>query len=274
MRIEWASEHIGALITDIDLAAINPVEWATLYHTWLDRHVLIVRGQDLSIADFLAFGRRFGRVQPHPVIKSRHPEVPELTVMGLGARKDDGSVDPSIYNRGLGWHTDGPWDRNVCKATQLLGREIPSSGGDTLFANMHRALDALPSPLAARIAGLDALYVYGGKARTGIDLLPAAAQDRPPARYPLIRTHGETGRRTLYFNPYHILEIADVSPAESDELIALLTEHMIAPNADYRHAWQVGDLVTWDNRCTLHAATGGYPVNEPRIHWRCTIMAE
>jgi taurine dioxygenase len=275
MQIEKASDGIGAIASGINVAALTDEDWRALKQAWLDHHVLIVRGQqDLPIDVFLDYGRRFGRVQPHPVVRSRHSEIPELTVMGIGTKKADGTFDKSVLNRGQGWHTDGPWDHTVCNATQLLGLEIPSTGGDTLFANMHMALEALPTDLRARIQGLDAHHIYGGADRKSVDLLPPEARNRPPTRYPLVRAHAETGRETLYFNPFHILKIADIPEAESDALIAELTEHMIAPGADYRHRWQTGDLVTWDNRCTLHAATGGYPIEEKRIHWRCTIMAE
>lgn len=272
MKIEQASSGIGAIVTGVNVAEMTAEDWAQLYQAWLDHAVVVVRGQTLSIEQFLAHGRRFGDVQAHPVRKSRHTEFPDLTVMGVGVKKADGSVNKSIYNRGLGWHTDGPWDARICKATQLLGLEIPSSGGDTLFANMYMAYEALPAALKRQIDGLDALYVYGGAKRTGVDLLESADQNRPPARYPLVREHRETGRKSLYFNTYHILQIADMDATQSDALIADLTEHMIAPGAEYRHAWSPGDLVTWDNRCTLHAATGGYPLDEKRIHWRCTIM--
>lgn len=271
MRIEKAGEHVGAIVTEVDAANLSEADWAAVYRAWLDHGVLVLRGQSLDIEDFLAYGRRFGRVKPHRVQKARHPDWPELTVMGK-AKKSDGTIDRSIRNRGQGWHTDGPWDHEVTKATQLYGIEIPSEGGDTLFSNMYLALEALPEDLAARIEGLDACYVYGGAKRHGADLLEAADRNQPPTRYPLVRVHSETGRRSLYFNPHHILCIADLPAAESDALIAELTEHMLAPGAQYRHQWRVGDVVTWDNRCTLHAAAGGYPVDESRIHWRCTIM--
>ena len=274
MRIEKAGEHVGAVVTDVDAARMTDAEWSALYQAWLDHAVLILRGQELSIPEFLAYGRRFGRVKPHMVRRARHAEYPELTVMGAGARKADGTVDKAIRNRGQGWHTDGPWDHEPIKATQLYGIEIPSRGGDTLFANMYMAYDALPSDLKARIEGVDAHYVYGGADRKGQALLEEADRNNPPTRYPLVRTHPESGRKSLYFNPHHILCIADVAPAESDALISELTEHMLAPGAEYRHQWRAGDVVTWDNRCTLHAATGDHPVEESRIHWRCTIMAD
>ncbi|MGY9057294.1 MAG: TauD/TfdA dioxygenase family protein [Alphaproteobacteria bacterium] len=272
MKIQQASAGIVALVTGIDMRVATDQQWQELYQAWLDHAVLIIRDQELTIEQFLDHGRRFGRLKPHVVRKSRHAEYPELTVMGLGTRKPDGQIDKSIFNRGQSWHTDSPWDDEVCKATQLYGLEIPSVGGDKLFANMHMAYDSLPPALKQRIASLYAGYVYGGADRKGNDLLEPEDRGRQPTRYPLVRPHAETGKPSLYFNPHHIYRIADVSAAESDDLIAELTAHQIAPGAEYRHVWQVGDLVTWDNRCTLHAATGGYPIEERRVHWRCTIM--
>ena len=272
LKLEQASPDVGVIATGVDVARMTDGEWAALYKAWLDHSLLVVRGQKLDVDQFLAYGRRFGRVKPHRVLRTRHPQHPELTVMGTDTKKADGSTNASIYNRGVSWHTDGPWDEEICKATQLYGLEIPSYGGDTLFANMYAACDALPETLKERLAGLKAEYVYGGRDRKGLDLLEPEDQARPPTRYPLIRTHSETGRKSLYFNPFHILRIAGLPQAESDELIGELTSRMVRPGGEYRHKWQVGDLVTWDNRCTIHSATGGYPIEERRIHWRCTIM--
>src|SRR5690606_27083370 len=136
----------------------------------------------------------------------------------------------------------------------------------------YTAYEALPAPLKERILQLSAEYVYGGRERKGVDLLEPEDQARPPASYPLVREHPETCRKSLYFNPFHILRITGVSQAESDDLIAELSTRMVRTGGEYRHKWQVGDLVTWDNRCTIHSATGGYPIEERRIHWRCTIM--
>ena len=194
--------------------------------------------------------------------------------MGVGTRKPDGQVDQTIYNRGGGWHTDSPWDTEICKGTQLYGIAIPSRGGDTLFASMYEAYDALPENLKKRLEGLQAEHAYGGRARKGIGLLEPEDQRLPPAVHPVVRTHEETGRKSLYANPTHILRIQGLGDSESDNLIAELTAHMVATPAQYRHKWQKGDIVIWDNRCALHSATGGYPIEEPRIHWRVTIMQE
>jgi taurine dioxygenase len=274
MKIERPDPRIGAVVTDVDVRALSDADWKALYGAWLDGIVLVVRGQTLTIPEFLAYSRRFGRVKPHRVRRTRHPDYPELTVMGIGTRKPDGQVDKTIYDRGGGWHTDSPWDTEICKGTQLYGIEIPSTGGDTLFASMYEAYDTLPEPLKKRIEGLKAEHAYGGRSRRGNELLEPEDRNLPPAVHPIVRTHEETGRKSLYANPTHIVRIQGLAEADSEKLIAELTEHMVATKAQYRHKWQVGDIVIWDNRCALHSATGGYPIEEKRIHWRVTIMQD
>jgi len=274
MRIDRPHPQIGAIVSDVDVRVLADAEWGALYSAWLGGIVLVVRGQSLSIPEFLAYSRRFGRLKPHRVRRTRHPDFPELTVMGTGTRKADGQIDKSIYERGGGWHTDSPWDTEICKATQLHAIEIPSSGGDTLFASMYEAYDTLPEDLKRRIEGLKAEHVYGGRERRGNDLLEPEDRNLPPAVHPVVRVHEETGRKALYANPTHIVRIQGLDAGESDRLIAELGEHMVSTPAQYRHRWQRGDIVIWDNRCALHRATGGYPIEERRIHWRVTIMQE
>ena len=139
---------------------------------------------------------------------------------------------------------------------------------------MYDAYETLPETLKRRIQGLKAEHVYGGRGRRGNDLLDPEDRNRPPAVHPIVRVHEETGRTSLYANPYHITRIQGLSDADSEKLIGELTEHMVATTAQYRHKWQVGDIVIWDNRCALHSATGGYPIEEKRIHWRVTIMQD
>src|ERR1700692_939767 len=181
MKIDRPHPKIGAIASDVDVRALSDADWNALYQAWLDGVVLVVRGQTLTMEEFLAYSRRFGRLKPHRVRRTRHPDHPELTLMGVGTRKPDGQVDQAIYNRGGGWHTDSPWDTEICKGTQLYGIAIPSRGGDTLFASMHEAYDALPERLRERIAPLKVAFRYGGRERKWFDLLEPAAQARPPA---------------------------------------------------------------------------------------------
>ncbi len=247
-------------------------DWRVLYQTWLDRGVLVVRDQHFTIEQFLAQARRFGRVKPHRVRRTRHPEYPELTVMGVGTKTASGKIDQSVYTRGANWHTDGPWDSEVCKATQLYALEIPSTGGDTLFCNMYDAHDALPGELKRRLEGLRIEYVYGGRTRQGIDLLEPEDRALPAAVYPVIRNHSETGRKSLFINPVHFVRFVGLTDDAGNALAEELFEHLVLPGSQFRHKWKKHDYVIWDNRCLLHAATGGYPIDEKRIHWRATVM--
>jgi alpha-ketoglutarate-dependent taurine dioxygenase len=274
LHIERAAPGVGVIAAGVDVNHLSGDEWRLLYQAWLDHNVLVVRGQELTIEQFLDYSRRFGRLKPHRVRRTRHAQYPELTVMGENTRKADGKVDTSVYARGQNWHTDGPWDTEVVKATQLYAVEIPSVGGDTLFANMYTAYEALPPALKQRIEGLEAEFVYGGRTRQGIDLLDPEDQAAPPAVHPIARVHAETGRRSLYVNPIHIQRIVGLSHEEGEALIDELFAYMVQPGAEYRHAWRKGDLVVWDNRSSIHSATGGYPIHERRIHWRVTIMEE
>jgi taurine dioxygenase len=263
---------IAAEVRGVALNRISDEEFAVLYRGFLDNNVIVVRGQELSIEDFLAYSGRFGVVKPHISRKTRHPDFPDLTVMGVNAVRSDGTVDQTVRTRGSGWHTDTPYEVEPAKATQLYGIEIPTEGGDTLFANMYAAYDALPAALKERIEPLSARYAYGGRTRQGIDLLDSADQQRAPATHPLVKVHPETGRKSLYVNPIHVLDVVGLPEAESDALLAELFTYMLQPGCEYRHKWQKGDVVIWDNRCSLHAAAGGYPLDQKRVHWRTTIM--
>ena len=140
----------------------------------------------------------------------------------MGVTSGNNASDKLVLDRGQGWHTDSPWDVEICKATQLYGLEIPSFGGDTLFASMHAAYDALPERLKTRIAPLKVAFGYGGRERTGIERLDPEDQKAPPAIHDMVRVHPETGRKSIYVNPTHVLRIVDIPEAEGDRLLAEL----------------------------------------------------
>jgi taurine dioxygenase len=135
---------------------------------------------------------------------------------------------------------------------------------------MYAAYEALPPRLKARLEGRRGAFTYGGR-RKATALLNAEDRDWTPVLHPIVRTHPETGRRALYFDPGKILRIEGVPGPESDALIEELTDRMIQPGAEYRHTWRQGDVVIWDNRCSYHKAAGDYPPEQDRIHWRVSI---
>jgi taurine dioxygenase len=271
IEVRRLGPRIGAAIHGVDLKTIDDAGFAVIYRAWLDHNVVVVPGQALQLDDFLRYSRRFGVVVPHPSKSTRHPERAEITVLGINKFRADGTLDQAIYRRGgEGWHTDGAYDDEPFKATQLYALAVPSRGGDTCFASMYAAYDALPARLKDRLDGRLGAFVYGGRSKSQA-LLNPEDRDRPPALHPIIRTHPETGRRGLYFDPGKILRIEGLDPADSDALIDELTDRMIVPEGEYRHAWRKGDVVIWDNRCSYHKAAADYPPEEDRIHWRVSI---
>ena len=272
MEIRRLGEQIGAEITGVDVRTLDDAGFARIHRAWLDYNVIAVRGQSLTEEELLTYSRRFGKLHPHPSKNTRHPDYPEITLLGANKFGADGKLNTTIYRRGsLGFHTDGAYNPEPFKATQLYALAIPSRGGDTLFASAYAAYDALPQRLKERLAGRYGVYVYGGRRAPSPLLSAEDHKAKKPAFHPLFRTHPETGRKVLYFDPVKVLRIEGFDPAESDELIEELTGQMVQPGADYRHKWSKGDIVIWDNRCSFHKATGDYPPEEDRIHWRVSI---
>ena len=271
IEVRRLGTQIGAEINGVDVKVLDDATFDTIYQAWLDYNVIAVRGQELHVEDFLTYSRRFGALQPHPSKSTRHPDHVEVTVMGTNKFGPDGELDMTIYRRGAGaFHTDGAYEKEPFKATQLYALEVPSTGGDTLFASMYGSYQALPPQLKQRLEGLYGAYVYGGRQKANV-LLNEEDRNAQPALQPLLRAHPETGRMALYFDHIYCLRIEGLEAAESDDLIDELKGYMIQPDAQYRHQWRKGDIVIWDNRCSYHKAAGDYPPEEDRIHWRVSI---
>lgn len=270
-RIRQVGPKVGVEISDIDLRTMSDDDFNRIYQAWLGHNVMVVKDQELTMEQFLAYSRRFGNVTPHPSKSTRHPEVPEITVLGVNKFKADGSLDMAVYRRGAeDWHTDGAYDDIPFKATQLYSLAIPDRGGNTHFASGYAAYDAMPRRLRDRLDGVRGAFTYGGRSGRQA-LLNPEDRDKAPAMHLIIRTHDETGRKSLYMDPGKILYIEGAEKAESDDLIDELTRLMIQPDAEYTHTWSVGDVVIWDNRCSYHKAAGDYPPDQDRIHWRTSI---
>jgi taurine dioxygenase len=271
LNIRPMGPHTGGEITGVDVKQLDDASFAPIYQAWLQYGVTVVRDQELEIEDFLRYSRRFGVIIPHPSKSTRHPDYPDVTMLGTDKFRVDGSLDQAIYRRGAeGFHTDGAYDEIPFKATKLYALAVPSTGGETYFSSMYMAYEALPNRLKTLLEGRNGAFTYGG--RTGqTALLNPEDRQEPPAFHPMIRTHSETGRKSLYFDPGKILYIEDLGPTQSDEVIDELVERMIVPDAGYTHQWRAGDIVIWDNRCLVHKAAGDYPPEEDRIHWRVSI---
>jgi taurine dioxygenase len=272
VQIRQMGTQIGVEVTGVDLREITDSDFNTIYHAWLGHNVMVVKDQDLTLDQFLAHSRRFGIVSPHPSKSTRHPDVPEITLLGINKFNADGSLNPAIYRRGAeNWHTDGAYDEIPFKATQLYALAIPDTGGDTLFASAYAAYDAMPQRLKDRLDGVRGAFTYGGRTAQGSALLNPEDRDWTPVFHPIVRTHAETGRKSLYFDPGKIVYFEGIEKDEGDDLFEELKALMIQPDGLYRHKWSVGDVVIWDNRCSYHKAAGDYPPEQERIHWRTSI---
>ncbi len=273
VEIRRLGPQIGIEVSGVDVKQLSDDDFKPIYLAWLECNVLVVSGQELNFGDFLRYSRRFGLVVPHPSKSTRHPDYPEITMLGINKFDPDGKVNEAIYRRGAeGWHTDGAYDAVPFKATQLYGVAIPTVGGDTLFASGYAAYQALPERLKRRLQGVSGAFTYGGRSGRQALLEP---EDRrvAPALHPLVRIHPETARKSLYFDPGKIMFIEGAEADESNDLIDELAARMIQPDGEYRHKWRVGDIVIWDNRCSYHKAAGDYPPQQDRIHWRVSIKA-
>jgi taurine dioxygenase len=273
VEIRRIGPQIGVEVTGVDVRTLDDAGFAPIYQAWLDHNVMVVRDQELTIEEFLRYSRRFGVVVPHPLKSTRHPEVPEITLLGVGKFDADGRLNQAIYRRGAeGWHTDGAYDADPFKATQLYALAIPSTGGDTLFANGYAAYETLPDGMKRRIEGRKALNAYdydSAAMKRGTRL----AEGVPSYVHPVVRTHPATGRKALYVNRLMTVRIEGLSEQESEELLATLFDHQERREFVYEHVWHPGDLLMWDNRCTLHARTD-FSANERRLMRRVTILGE
>nr|WP_176025042.1 TauD/TfdA family dioxygenase [Brucella pseudintermedia] len=239
----------------------DPDELQKIYDYFLSRKVIVIRNARISAAAFVEFSKLFGAADPHHVAAVRHPSEPVITVL---SNQDEIGRSPEMKKFGAGWHSDYSYLRTPSKATMLLGVEVPEEGGDTLFADTAQAFEALPDHLQKQILGRKVRHEYRfmkDRSHPGArwNMLSEAEQAATPeVQHPLVIRHPETGKNCLFIAPSAIAGIkgiADMEEEESDALLSQLFAHMTLPAFVYRHQWRPYDLVVWDNRSTIHAAT-------------------
>jgi taurine dioxygenase len=265
-------ERMGVAAEGIDLN--RPVDKATrqaLHGALLDGLVLCIRGQQLDPAAYLAAMRSFGRPMTQLRQASRHAEVAEIMILSSEDRDDDGDGGRLVV--GAHWHSDDSYKAVPCSLTALYGVAVPPTGGDTQFTNMYAAYDDLPPATRQRIAGLRVLHRYDSSRKgTRVARLRAdEAKEVQDVTHPLVRTHPETGRKALYMNPNRMEAVVGMERAESDALLDALTRHAVAERYQYRHRWRQGDVLIWDNRCTMHKANADYPEGSRRLMHRIIL---
>ena len=248
------SDMTGAAVSGLDLTQpMEPAIRSRLNQAFSEHSVLVIRGQHLTPAQTLTAVQMFGEIFPQHNARFALPECPQIHYIS----NQDTYPDGRRYIPGEGWHTDHSNDVRPPKATILHAVSLPDHGGDTEYANMAAAWDALPQSLQLRLAGLLAIHVYQSSHSTRQLMgLSDANKARVPnaVLHPLVRTHPETGRKAIYINPIRIEGIVGLDHKEALPLLDELLAHATQPRFIYRHQWQPGDLVMWDNRCTMHRA--------------------
>ena len=270
------ASSFGVEVDGVDLSVpMSGPEFDRIYDAFLAHQVLVFRGQDLSPAAQVAFARQFGAVQVH-VMNQYHangfPEIYYLSNLDAEGKPSGKHPDKGTVH----WHTDGSWSRRTGQATILYADRVPSRGGETRFASMYDAYDALDEATRMRLGGLRAVHNldFSRTRRHGEDLMTEAQKKaRPPVDHPIIRTHPETGRKCIFLGD-HAWRIEGMLLEEGRALIDELNSQIIDDERVYTHHWQVGDLILWDNRCMLHKAEPYDTATEARVLRRCTITGE
>jgi alpha-ketoglutarate-dependent taurine dioxygenase len=264
--IEPLPASFGAVVTGARLAELDAAAFRALYAAWLDHALLIFTGQHLTKAEQIAFARRLGPLE--------FDIAPLSNLRADGTlRPDDGSDDVvKILKGNMGWHQDSTYMPVQAKGAVFSCEVAPRSGGETGFADMAAAYDALGPEMQARIEGMSAYhslaYSQGklghahqaGSAYSGYGMTVAA----PPLR-PLVKTHPETGRKSLAIGR-HAYGVPGLSAADSEALLDELVAFACQPPRVWQHSWTPGDAILWDNRCLLHRAMP-WDMAEPRVMW-------
>jgi len=272
-----AGRALGAEVTGLDLRSLDNAAFDRLMQTWHQHSVVLVRGQSLSDQDLIAFSRRLGDLDWAPIQENGRRFVEGLPEIYIVSNvKVNGEAIGSLGDGEAVWHTDMSYLDLPPKASMLYALEVPPSGGNTSFCSMYAIYEALPAALRARIADLkikhDGTYNSGGYVRQGV----TATDDpltSPGAVHPLVCRHPDSGRRMLYLGRRRNAYLTGLTLAESEALLDELWEFVDRGEFAWEHVWRVGDLVLWDNRCTMHRRDAFDP-NSRRIMHRTQVKGE
>ncbi len=265
VRIHPLGAAIGADVTGVDLAALDDAAFALVEQAWADHLVLRFRGQTLSDVDLMDFSRRVGKLDRVPIRAAGVPmtDDPRLAIAPEAVEyvsvisnvRLDGKAIGSLGNYESHWHTDMSYNDVPPMASVLYGIEVPPTGGDTSFASMYAAYDALDAATQQRIAGLTCIHDASrnsvGELRRGFADITDPSQT-VGAHHPIVRTHPAPGRKFLFLGRRRGAYIPELSFAEGEALLARLWAHATEPRFCWTQVWQAGDVMMWDNRCALH----------------------
>ncbi len=263
------SAAVGAEITGLNLSdTLNTETVAALRAIWLDKGVLLFRNNDLSVEDQIRFAGNFGT--PSKTNNRTDPNR-DPRLMLISNIRENGNPIGSLPDGELQFHSDSAFHEEPLMATLLYSVEVPSAGGDTLFANANIAYEKLPADLKSQLAGLTAINGYDYS--TQVKQTNYDRSTGPHATHPVVRTHPETSLKAIYVNQLMTEEVLGLSQSDSDALLADLFDRIEDPDIRYTHVWRTGDLLIWDNRFIQHARTD-FPSTERRMLRRVGLIGD
>lgn len=280
MNLSPLSDALGAAVEGIDAASLSNDEFAELNGALLTYRMLAIRGQNLSPAEQAAFSSRFGPLEIHDNDRFSHPERQEVLI--LSNEVDENGSLLGIPDAGDAWHSDLQFKPRTAHVTVLQSVRLPARGGDTDFADMAKAFQALPPNMRESLRSLRGRHsinklrnprVTISGARAGAKDFYADKGERfPDQLHPLVRRHPETGEPTLFCSPRFTIGLDGIEETEGQALLDRLFAHQIEDRFVYRHRWREGDLVIWDNRAVNHRACGGVVHPDIRRMHRTTVI--
>ncbi len=279
MTVTPMDAALGAELAGVDLGReVDDETFADILKAWHAHLVLVFRDQEISEDQQVRFCRRFGplasRARPEREQREGGGHHPGIMLVS-NIRGEDGELIGSLPEGALGFHSDGCFNERPYKASMLYAIEVPSHGGDTVFINMYKVMDALDGAMVRRLEGLQALHRFSYETlRKEADDPESIKVDEVPAfTHPVLITHPETKKRALYVNRLLTREIAGMDEARSRGLLGELFDLIERDEFQYAHKWRPGDFVMWDNRCTQHGRTDFDPA-ERRLLRRLTVTGE
>ena len=279
MNITSFDAPLGAKVSGLDLSlTLDEHSFSDLYAAWLEHSVLVIPDQSLTEPALVEFSKRLGQLELPPASETRArgdggASLPEIwTISNV---KVDGVAIGGLGNFEADWHTDMSYLETPPIASVLYAREIPEVGANTSFADMYAALDSMPAGLRQRLSDIcvqhDSAYTSVGTLRDGATKV-GDASEAVGAIHPAIRTHPETNRQALYMGRRLNASIQHMPMAQSENLLDEIWSFCTQRQFVYEHVWQIGDLVMWDNRCTIHRRDA-FDSEQRRIMWRTQVNA-
>jgi taurine dioxygenase len=278
LSVKQSGAALGAEI-DFDLSRdLTDRRFREIEAAFHDNIVVVFRGQTLSNARHIEFSRRFGELEIHIVKKYLLPDYPEI--LRISNIRDENGELIGLADAGFTWHTDTSYLQRPSRCSLLHAQEVPVRDGevlgDTIFTNTVAAYQALPDGMKRRLDGLKAIHRYSERKRIANSPRPkltkAQLDATPDVAHPIVRTHPSTGRKALYVTEGECIGIEGMPDDYGRPLIAELHSHCIRPEFQYRHKWQVGDLLMWDNATSMHLAICDYQLPERRLMYRTTVI--